>query len=320
MPVAQWVEENVLDPLTDGRHRVLRDAARILNSLPLTPPQTPPSTSFALPDTTSASLPPSDTNTNTIDIRRQIDLSLHVYPAASRALETLRTIHAGKIDLPALIRTPDELFHAEDVWAGREYREKRRQEMDEALARDPEKNAAAYLQWAIAEHRLAEASASAGSSGGAGNGAGAGDAGGGEDAATLAYALEVAADEIAKFAGGRGARTAGGELGDSASEGKGKGGGGAQPDGTGADADGDVVMKTEDEDQDGGTARPATAINGRPPEPQVALALEAEDPILKKLRLNLLALAKRAPLDQIMKLPPELVPAHLRHIVPTADA
>ena len=47
---------------------------------------------------------------------------------------------------------------------------------------------------------------------------------------------------------------------------------------------------------------------------------EDEDPVLKKLRLNLLALAKRAPLDQIMKLPPELVPAHLRHIVPTADA
>ena len=316
MPVAQWVEENVLDPLTDGRHRVLRDAARILNSLPLTPPQTPPSTSFALPDTTSASLPPSDTNTNTIDIRRQIDLSLHVYPAASRALETLRTIHAGKIDLPALIRTPDELFHAEDVWAGREYREKRRQEMDEALARDPEKNAAAYLQWAIAEHRLAEASA--GSGGGAGAGAGGADAGGGEDAATLAYALEVAADEIAKFAGGRGESTAGGGLGDSASEGKGKGGGGVQLGGTGADADGDVVMKTEDED--GGTAPPANAVNGdgapSKPEPQV----EPEDPILKKLRLNLLALAKRAPLDQIMKLPPELVPAHLRHIVPTADA
>nr|VWO95524.1 Histone acetyltransferase [Ganoderma boninense] len=147
IPVAHWVEANILDPLTDGRHRVLRDAARILNELPLTPPQTPPSTSLALPDTTPSS------STSDIDIRCQIELSLHAYPVASRALETLRAIHADKIDLPALINTPDELFHAEDVWAGREYREKRKREMDEALARDPEKNAAAYLQWAIAEHR-----------------------------------------------------------------------------------------------------------------------------------------------------------------------
>ena len=58
---------------------------------------------------------------------------------------------------------------------------------------------------------------------------------------------------------------------------------------------------------------PATDATG-------AAGEEGEDPVLKKLRLNLLALAKRAPLDQIMKLPPELVPAHLRHIVPTADA
>lgn len=34
--------------------------------------------------------------------------------------------------------------------------------MDEALARDPEKNTAAYLQWAIEEHREAEAGADMG--------------------------------------------------------------------------------------------------------------------------------------------------------------
>ncbi|KAI1793692.1 hypothetical protein LXA43DRAFT_1000031 [Ganoderma leucocontextum] len=297
-PVAQWVEENLLDPLTGGRHRVLRDAARMLTSLPLTPPQTPPSPSFVLPDTTTSTSPPSD-----VDIRHQIDLSLHAYPATSRALETLRAIHAEKIDLPALIQTPDELFHAEDVWAGREYREKRKREMDEALARDPEKNAAAYLQWAIAEHRQAEAGATRG---------GVGDTGVVEDAVMLAYALEVAADEIARFASGRGATTAAGGEG---AEGKTKTK--AENDGVlaeGADADGDVVMKTEDEEDGGGTAPPAG--NGAPSEPQA----DAEDPDMKKLRLNLLALAKRAPLDQIMKLPLELVPAHLRHIVPTADA
>jgi len=36
-----------------------------------------------------------------------------------------------------------------------------------------------------------------------------------------------------------------------------------------------------------------------------------------ELRMNLIALAKRAPLDQIAKMPPELVPPHLRSIVPT---
>ncbi|KAI0313522.1 hypothetical protein OF83DRAFT_1141054 [Amylostereum chailletii] len=44
---------------------------------------------------------------------------------------------------------------------------------------------------------------------------------------------------------------------------------------------------------------------------------DMESPVEKELRLNLVALAKRAPLDQIAKMPAELVPAHLRHVVPT---
>jgi bromodomain-containing protein 7/9 len=36
-----------------------------------------------------------------------------------------------------------------------------------------------------------------------------------------------------------------------------------------------------------------------------------------ELRMNLIALAKRAPLDQIAKIPQELVPPHLRHVIPT---
>lgn len=42
-----------------------------------------------------------------------------------------------------------------------------------------------------------------------------------------------------------------------------------------------------------------------------------EDARLRELRLNLLALAKRAPLDKIQRLPAELVPEHIRHFVPT---
>jgi bromodomain-containing protein 7/9 len=40
-------------------------------------------------------------------------------------------------------------------------------------------------------------------------------------------------------------------------------------------------------------------------------ALETE------LRMTLIALAKRAPLNQIAKIPQELVPPHLRHVIPT---
>lgn len=43
-----------------------------------------------------------------------------------------------------------------------------------------------------------------------------------------------------------------------------------------------------------------------------------EDPLVKRLRMNLLAVAKRAPLDKIAKLPVELVPEDIRGIVPTA--
>lgn len=42
-----------------------------------------------------------------------------------------------------------------------------------------------------------------------------------------------------------------------------------------------------------------------------------EDSTLRNLRLNLLALAKRAPLDTIARLPKDLVPEHIRHFVPT---
>lgn len=293
MPVAKWVEQHIVDPLTDGRHAILCEAARLLRELPPTPPPEPSS-----PTPLSIPLPTSSPTSN--PIRYQLELSLRTYPAAARALETLQSISRSQIDLPALIHAPDELFRAEDVWAGREYREKRRKEMDEALARDPEKNAAAYLQWAIEEHR--EAETKAGASPAPGTGASVAVA---EDAGMLAYALEHAANEIARLARG-GQPSADGDVKPVVK----------------TDSDGDVEMKTEVEDE--GTSTDAASV----PVAAESSAGKAEDqgegdgedPALRKLRLNLLALAKRAPLDQIMKLPPELVPAHLRHIVPTADA
>ncbi|OSC99606.1 hypothetical protein PYCCODRAFT_1479750 [Trametes coccinea BRFM310] len=308
MPVARWVEENIVDPLTDGRHAILREAARILSELPPTPPPDPASPPTSIPAPTTS---PSD------PIRHQIELSLRTYPAAARALALLQSILRGQIDLPALIRTPDELFRAEDVWAGREYREKKKREMDEALARDPGKNAAAYLQWAIEEHREAEA--------GAGPAAAAAVV---EDEGMLEYALQYAADEIARLARERAEPKIDGGRAEGADE-KAK-----------VDVEGDVVMKTEEDDAPSASspapapsapappdASPSGALDGGTTSPEALAAGSStseddphEDPELRKLRLNLLALAKRAPLDQIMRLPPELVPAHLRHIVPTADS
>lgn len=91
--------------------------------------------------------------------------------------------------------------------------------------------------------------------------------------------------------------------------------------------DGRVV---DGEDEEGvsamdvdGQPEPEGESDGDPnrPRSQPALGPDAstkEDPLVTRLRLNLLALAKRAPLDQIAKLPVELVPERIRGIVPTA--
>jgi bromodomain-containing protein 7/9 len=60
-------------------------------------------------------------------------------------------------------------------------------------------------------------------------------------------------------------------------------------------------------------AHPIRSQSQPKPEPDAE-----EDPVVKRLRMNLLALAKRAPLDRIAKLPIALVPEDIRGIVPTA--
>jgi len=46
-------------------------------------------------------------------------------------------------------------------------------------------------------------------------------------------------------------------------------------------------------------------------------APDDDDPLMKRVRLNLIALAKRAPLDKIARLPAALVPESIRGMVPT---
>lgn len=51
--------------------------------------------------------------------------------------------------------------------------------------------------------------------------------------------------------------------------------------------------------------------------PEEGRAFRGDRDLETELRMNLIALAKRAPLDQIARMPSELVPPHLRHVVPT---
>ncbi|KZT05807.1 uncharacterized protein LAESUDRAFT_813318 [Laetiporus sulphureus 93-53] len=102
-----------------------------------------------------------------------------------------------------------------------------------------------------------------------------------EDAALLQYILDRSADAIDEIAGQRGGA------------------------GAGKVESGGASMK-------GAMEEPAMTMKKE--------SGEEEDPRMRQLRLNLLALAKRAPLDQIAKLPPELVPERLRTVVPTIDS
>jgi bromodomain-containing protein 7 len=53
------------------------------------------------------------------------------------------------------------------------------------------------------------------------------------------------------------------------------------------------------------------------PEERESTGSKERQDLETELRMNLIALAKRAPLDQIARMPSELVPPHLRHVVPT---
>ncbi|TFK51184.1 hypothetical protein OE88DRAFT_1658979 [Heliocybe sulcata] len=134
MPLARYVEKNVVDPITGRRHRLLSETV-----LGLSNPKAP--------------LSPTVTD--------QIARSLNVYPEATRSLSLLQSITSCPIDMASLIRIPNELFLAESEWVGANYREAKLKEeeaeKEKKLAEEPEKNAAEYLAFAIKSHREAEA-------------------------------------------------------------------------------------------------------------------------------------------------------------------
>ena len=209
IPLAEWVEKNVVEPLTGGRHRLIKETAEAK---------------------------PGDEST---PVAKQVTMSRNVYPAASAALSTLRSIGTHKIDMAALIKTPDELFLSEEEWHGKELKEKRKQQgvkaekVEDAMeVEEPEPSlVSATTDEMEGPEELKE---------------------------VLDYVAAVIIDINKR------------------------------------NASGDSALKkwTEESGEE-----------------------KEEDFVLRNLRLNLLALAKRAPLDTIAMLPKEMVPESIRPYV-----
>lgn len=248
MPLALWLDRNLVDPLTDGRHNVLREALRRLYD-----PSYSPTDSY---------------------ISTQIDRSLTLYPALVQQLTHLRAVDAEALDMTSLIREPAELFVAENFWAGADYKAAKRRETEEAKEKAlfenaTPKSAAEYLAFAIQSHREAEQ--------------------GGTTTTTMtATATGAAASSSALYV------DEGPEVLKHALD---------------FSAEALIELGRKDDVKMEGSSSQMETQNGT--------AEGAEDPTMRKIRLTLLALAKRAPLDKIAKLPTDLVPSHLRNIVPT---
>ena len=265
MPLAKWVEENVVDVLTDRRHSLLRGAALEL------------------------AVSPSSTSRRQADehksfVSTEVWNALHVYPAATIALAALLQIRTHKIDMASLIQTPDELFLSEEEWAGKAFREGKklcstdsndtRTHVAELEVEEPEKT------WMDVDASVQSAS---------GKGANGYEMEGPEELnQVLDYVAGVIINIDRKIRERR------------------------HPSKSGA------TIETSSHLEPQADINPVKAeINGAD---TGTMEDTGEDPVLRNLRLNLLALAKRAPLDTIARLPKDLVPEHIRHFVPTLVA
>lgn len=262
MPLTTWVRKNLVDPLTDGRHTLLREAAREL--IVQQPSDTQP-------------LDRVKQETLLEGVPAQVAKSLYIYPPATVALSALRQIKTHKIDMGALIKKPEELFLSEEEWFGKIFRERRkprgeepRQMAEEFEVEEPEKT------WM-------DVDASAKGMNGTGQDSDYELEGPEELNEVLDYVARVIIN-LDKTIRDQRPSSIPVSKGMITQENR-----GISP----------QISGSEFED-DRDTVLPVS-----------------EDPVLRNLRLNLLALAKRAPLDTIARLPKDLVPEHIRHFVPT---
>lgn len=102
-PIQGWVENNIVDIITQGRHRLVRNIVRQLAAKPEEPPD--PSLS---------------------DISEDIRLSLDVYPQLGDLVAAL----SSQIDIQNLVNQPLELTQAEFEWSGAAFKQARRQKRE----------------------------------------------------------------------------------------------------------------------------------------------------------------------------------------------
>ncbi|KAJ7842825.1 hypothetical protein B0H14DRAFT_2586080 [Mycena olivaceomarginata] len=98
--LASWVAQNVIGPLTEGRHALLQRTAREL----IAPTPAPkPENGLGNP-----------THPDDDKLPALVSAALHVHPRAAAALAALLQIHSQKIDMAALVRAPADLAQSEE--------------------------------------------------------------------------------------------------------------------------------------------------------------------------------------------------------------
>ncbi|KAG7098803.1 hypothetical protein E1B28_000708 [Marasmius oreades] len=144
--LAAFAERNVVDPLTETRHSLLRETPRCMRLLTR----------------------PKNLGRLKVDkVTSQVAKSMHVYPVATQALLALQQIRFHKIDMSSLIQSPDELFLSDEEWVGKNLEESDKDVMD-ADGQPPTvrmDRVLSYVSRAILENSRKLASASGGKSG-----------------------------------------------------------------------------------------------------------------------------------------------------------
>lgn len=250
--------ENIVDPITEGRHSLLREAAIELNRQQI----------YERPTLSG------DPRQGTV--ATQVLASLHLYPTTLFSVSSLLRIRSHKIDMGSLLRAPHELFMNDEEWAGKGIRERRRRKL--VRVKQADDGAVVSLMCKTTEVEEPERSLASLDSD-----LRKGDVNGGSD-----FELEPI-EELNEV----------------------------------LDCIADLIVELDQKIranvlEEGRSVNGSSNTNGEVDKDERS-DHTPEDPALRSLRLNLLALAKRAPLDTIARLPKDLVPAHIRHIIPTSD-
>lgn len=132
MPLARYVEDFIVDPMTKGLHNLLRSVTQHLQD---------PSSRHPLVSTA---------------ITTQIDRSLNIYPSLAHTLRNIQQITTQPLDMACLIHQPTELFISENEWAGARWKEEKAKAAKEEGEPDV-RNAKEYLAFAIKSHQEAQA-------------------------------------------------------------------------------------------------------------------------------------------------------------------